>query len=75
MNKAHESALAKVLRLPEHKQEVAAELLEQLTAREPGVYPLSDDERAAVREALARVREGKFASNDEVRAVLHRPWA
>lgn len=52
MNKALEVALAKVLRLPEHKQEVAAELLEQLSAGETSVYPLSDEERAVVREAL-----------------------
>jgi hypothetical protein len=39
MNKALEDALSKVLRLPEQKQEVAAELLEQLTAGETP-YPL-----------------------------------
>jgi len=73
MNKALEDALAKVLRLPE--QEIAAELLEQLTAGTQGVYPLSDDERAAVREALARARANAFASDEEVRAALRRPWA
>jgi hypothetical protein len=75
MNKALEDALAKVLRLPEQKQEVAAELLEQLTAGEQGVYPLTDEERAAVREALARAQASAFASDDEVRAALRRPWA
>jgi hypothetical protein len=75
MNKALEDALAKVLRLPEQKQEVAAELLEQLSAGEQDVYPLSDDERAVVREALARARANAFASDDEVHAALHRPWA
>jgi hypothetical protein len=75
MNKALEDALAKVLRLPEQEQEVAAELLELLTAGEQGAYPLSNDERAAVREALARARANAFASDEEVRAALHRPWA
>lgn len=63
MIKALEDALAKVLRLPEQKQELAAELLDQLTAGEQPVYALSDDERAAVREALARIRRGEFASD------------
>jgi DNA-binding MarR family transcriptional regulator len=74
MNKALEDALAKVLRLPEQKQELAAELLEQLTASEASVYPLSDAERAAVREALARARADAFGPDDDVRAALHRPW-
>lgn len=74
MIKALEDALAKVLRLPEQKQEVAAELLEQLSAGEQAAYPLSDEERATVREALARARANAFASDDVVRAALHRPW-
>ena len=56
MIKALEDALAKILRLPEQKQEIAAELLEQLTVGEQPVYPLSDKDRSAVREALARAR-------------------
>jgi hypothetical protein len=74
MNKALEDALAKVLRLPEHKQEVAAELLEQLTAGETSVYPLSDEERAVVRQAFDRARRGEFAAAEDVERVLHRPW-
>lgn len=74
MNKALENALAKVLRLPVQKQEVAAELLEQLTAGETPVYPLSDAERAAVREALDRARRNEFATDEDVERVLHRPW-
>jgi len=73
MNKALENALAKVLRLPEQKQEVAAELLEQLTAGETP-YPLSDEERAAVREALERARRGEFAADEDVERALRRPW-
>jgi len=73
MNKALENALAKVLRLPEQKQEIAAELLEQLTAGETP-YPLSDDERTSVREALERARRDEFASDEDVECALHRPW-
>jgi hypothetical protein len=74
MNKALETALAKVLRLPESKQEIAAELLEQLTASDAPDYPLSDDERAVVRNALARARRFEFASDADVERALRRPW-
>ena len=40
-----------MLRLPADKQEVAAELLEQL-ASSSDPYPLSDEARAIVRDAL-----------------------
>lgn len=74
MIKALEDALAKVLRLPERQQEIAAELLEQLSAGDEPVYPLSSEERAAVREALARARRGEYAADDQVERVLLRPW-
>ena len=74
MIKALEDALAKVLRLPEQKQEIAAELLEQLTVGEQPVYPLSDEDRSAVREALARARRGEFAADDQVERALFRTW-
>jgi hypothetical protein len=74
MIKALEDALAKVARLPAQKQEIAAELLEQLTVGEQAVYPLSDEERAAVREALSRAHGGEFAAGDQVERALHRPW-
>jgi hypothetical protein len=74
MIKALEDALAKVMRLPAQKQELAAELLEQLTVGDKPVYPLSDEERVAVREALVRAHRGEFAEGDKVERVLHRPW-
>lgn len=37
-----------------------------------GVYRLSDAERAAVRRGLEEVRQGKFASDEEVAAVFNR---
>jgi hypothetical protein len=75
MIKALEDALGKVLRLPEEQQEIAAELLEQLAHNEGEPYPLSPDERGAVREALARAERGDFADQSQVDAVLRRPWA
>lgn len=74
MIKTLEEAIGKVLRLPEDKQEVAAELLEQLAQSEGMPYPLSPDERTAVQEALASARRGEFAEDDAVDAILRRPW-
>jgi hypothetical protein len=74
MIKPLEEAIGKVLRLPEDKQEVAAELLEQLAQGEAAPYALSPDERAAVREALARAAQGGFADDADVDATLRRPW-
>ena len=75
MIKVLEDALGKVLRLPEAKQEIAAELLEQLAADDGAPYLLSAEERQIVREALARAERGEFASDADVEAVLRRPWA
>jgi hypothetical protein len=75
MIKPLETALAKVLRLPEDKQAVAAELLEQLAANDVEPYPLSDEERSIVREALVRAQRGEFASDETVDDILRRPCA
>jgi hypothetical protein len=75
MIKVLEDALGKVLRLPKAQQQIAAELLEQLTADNGQPYQLSVDERRVVTEALARAERGEFAADADVDAVLRRPWA
>ena len=55
--------------------EAQAELVEamlEIEAKHSGVYRLNDDERAAVRRGLEEVRQGKFASEADVRAVFDR---
>lgn len=74
MIKPLEDALGKVLQLSEDKQEVAAELLELLAGSDGNPYPLSPEERDAVREALARAQRGEFADTAQVDAALRRPW-
>jgi hypothetical protein len=74
MIKVLEEALGKVLRLPAAKQEIAAELLEQLVAENGEPYYLSAEERRIVREALARAERGEYAADEDVEAVLRRPW-
>ena len=70
-----EDAIGKVLRLSKEKQEIAAELLEQLAQAEGEPYILSPAERATVREALAHAQRGEFAGDAEVNDVLRKPWA
>ena len=72
MIKALENAISKVRKLPEEKQRLAAELLEELAADEP--VKLSDEERAVVREGLAEANRGEFANDEEVADLLRRPW-
>jgi hypothetical protein len=55
--------------------EAQAELVQAMIEIEEkylGVYRLSDAERAAVRRGLEEVRQGKFASDEEVAAVFNR---
>jgi hypothetical protein len=75
MIKPLEDALGKVLRLSEHKQAVAAELLEQFVRAEGAPYALSADERMAVLDALARAKQGDLATKNAVDAIVRRPWA
>jgi hypothetical protein len=68
MIKALEQAIAKVRALPEEKQQLAADLLEDLAAVEEP-YLLSEAERAIVLPALERARRGEFASDADVAAL------
>lgn len=73
MIKALEQAIAKVRALPEEKQQVAAELLEELAAVE--IYEMSNDERQAVSEGMAEADRGEFISDAEAETLLRKPWA
>ena len=74
MNKTLETALAEIARLPEAEQEEAAELLRLFAEHRRTPYALDKKERAAVREALAQIREGRLAASADVDAVLRQPW-
>jgi len=55
--------------------EAQAELVQSvldIEAKHFGVYRLSEEERAAVREGLEQMRQGNFASDEEVVAVFSR---
>ena len=74
MNKMLETALAEIARLPEAEQEEAAELLTLFAEHRRRPYALEKEERAAVRQALSQLREGRMATDAEVDAVLRQPW-
>jgi ABC-type nitrate/sulfonate/bicarbonate transport system substrate-binding protein len=73
MIKALEQAIQKVRALPEEKQQLAAELLEELAA-DVAPYNLSPEERDAVRDGLAQADRGEFASDADVEKLLRRSW-
>ena len=72
MNKVLEQAIEKIRSLTDDAQEYAASVLEQIAASGAGVYRLSDDERAAVREGLADVDSGRIVPDAEMAAFWNR---
>jgi predicted transcriptional regulator len=72
MIKVLEKAIEKIRGLPPARQEYAASVLEQIAAAGEGVYSLSDDERAAVREGLADLDAGRIVSDADMTAFWNR---
>jgi predicted transcriptional regulator len=69
MIKVLELAIEKIRKLPEERQAIAAEVLEQIAAGEGDIFIVPDDERAAVFEGLEQARRGEFASDEEMAAL------
>ena len=75
MIKVLEDAIRKIKDLPDDRQAYAAEVLEQIAAASGnGKFVVPEEHRAAVLEGLEQARRGDFASDEEVDAVLRRPW-
>lgn len=71
----HEQAgdiLDRVRHWPPDRQQEAVEILLVLEQKNLGVYCLSEEERADLREALAEVERGEIASDEEVAATFSR---
>jgi hypothetical protein len=68
MSPALKTLLERVASWPTEDQEELSEVAREIEARRTGVYRLSDEERAAIREA----RRGPLASDDEVEAFWKR---
>ena len=72
MIRSLEQAISKIRNLPEDKQRLAAELLEEIASE--GSYALTSDEKNAIREGLGEADSGQFISDTEIQSLLHRPW-
>lgn len=72
MNKRLETVLGRVSAWPEEAQEELLEHIVAIESKQAGIYRLSDDERACVRRGLEEMRQGKFATDEEVEAVFKR---
>jgi predicted transcriptional regulator len=70
MNKIVESIIDRVADWPEEAQEELMQSIVDIEAKHLGVYRLSDDERAAVREGLAQAARGEFVADDVVEAYF-----
>jgi predicted transcriptional regulator len=72
MNKMVESILERVADWPEEAQAELMQAVIDIEGRHLGVYHLSDDERAAVREGLAQAERGEFVPDDVVAAYFNK---
>ena len=70
MNKIVESIIDRVADWPEEAQAELMQSIVDIEAKHLGVYRLSDDERAAVREGLAQAARGEFVPDDVVEAYF-----
>jgi predicted transcriptional regulator len=74
MNSRTRALLERVESWPSEDQEELADFIREVESRRTGLYRLSDEERAAVREGLEDARQGNFATDEEIEAFyqLHR---
>ncbi len=68
MNARTKELLEKVESWPTEYQDELADFIREIESRRTGVYRLSDDERAAVREGMEDARRGNFATDEEIEA-------
>jgi hypothetical protein len=64
--KVLKDVLQRVETWPQEDQEALAEYARELEARRTGVYRLTEDERAAVREGREQARRGEFVSDEDM---------
>lgn len=73
MTKLLTEVMRKVAELPEERQDDAAHVLLALLENDATRYRLTDDQLRFVERADADA--GRLASDEEVAAILNRPWA
>jgi predicted transcriptional regulator len=72
MNKIPESILDRIADWPEAAQDELMQAIVDIEAKHTGVYRLSDDERAVVREGLVQAARGEFVPDDVVAAYFNK---
>ncbi len=72
MNKAAENILDRIADWPKEARDELMQSIVDIEARHLGVYRLSDDERAAVREGLAQADRREFVPDDVVEAYFNK---
>lgn len=72
MNKIVESIVDRIADWPEEAQAEVMQAVNEIEAKHLGVYRLSADERAAVREGLAQAERGEFVPDDAVAAYFNK---
>lgn len=75
MIKVLECAIAKVQALPEERQAYIAQVLELIASDDTAPFQVPEDHRAAIIEGLSQAERSEFASEEDVDALLRRPWA
>ncbi len=72
MRRTTKSLLEQVASWPAENQEELVEYAREIEARRSGVYCLSEDEREGVERGLVAMREGKFASEEQIAAIFRK---
>ncbi len=72
MNKVAETILDRIADWPKEAQEELLQSMTDIEARHLGVYRLSDDERAAIREGLAQAARGELVPDEAVEAYFQK---
>jgi len=72
MNKMVETLLERIADWPEEAQAELMQSIVDIETKHLGVYKLDPDERAAIERGLEEMRQGKFASDEQVAAVFNR---
>jgi len=70
MNKIAETILDHIADWPKEAQEELMHSIADIEAKHLGVYRLSDEERAAVREGMAQAARGEFTPDEAVEAYF-----
>ena len=72
MNKMVETLLERIADWPEEAQAELVQSIVDIETKHLGVYKLDPDERAAIERELEEMRQGKFASDEQIAAVFNR---